>query len=243
MTMLTEASSSSACSSEPPTLAQRRRHPLEQFGRRRDRIGGDEADAAADRAVAGRLVAADQPARIARRRRLGQARHEFDRGGSVDPGLQREQIRLQPGVAALPRVAHGGFERGGGQPGERSGQPERDHVDPAAGDRLGHLLQRRLRRSARRRRGRPRVPRPRRCRRSIRPAGTQRNLVGKPMHVLPVDGQQQVEAIVQRFDRPRRRGAPAPLPRRRGSAARWCAPSARRSPPWRRPRAASSRRS
>ena len=63
MTMLIEASSSSACTSAPPTLASAGASHSSSFGRRRDRISGDEAHAAAQRAVAGGLVAGDEPAR------------------------------------------------------------------------------------------------------------------------------------------------------------------------------------
>ena len=73
--------------------------------------------------------------------------------------------------------------------------------------------------------------------------GAQRDLVGEAVDVLPVDRQQQVEAVVQRVHRLRARGAAAPPPRRRGSAARWCAPSGRTGRRARRRRAASCRRS
>ena len=43
-------------------LLQRRGQPFEDFGRRRDRIAGDEFDAALDRAESGRLIAGDRPA-------------------------------------------------------------------------------------------------------------------------------------------------------------------------------------
>jgi hypothetical protein len=104
MIMLIEASSSSACSSEPPTWAAPA-PSTPALGGRRDRVGRDEADAAADRAVAGRFVAADQPA--AARRGAARAGSAMLAGGRdalaqrAQVGLQRRRRRFQPAHAPL----------------------------------------------------------------------------------------------------------------------------------------------
>ena len=186
---------------------QRRRHPFEQLGRGRDRIGGDEADAAAQRARTGRFVAAEQPAcavpgaaRGGVRRCGGQPRHLRQIGRHGDARLQRLQVRVERAVAALPARAHRRFERLRRQPAERAGDAERDHVDPAAGNGLDHLLQRQ------RRLARPRGEEDLGDFAALgvadkQAAGVQRDLVGEAVDVLPVDREQQVEAVVERAER------------------------------------------
>ena len=133
-------------------LGQRGRHPFEQLGRRRDRIGGDEADAAADRAVARGLVAADEPALAggpacrpecrgtpSMPRRRGDARARAPRDWPRAARRRASTIR-----AARLRAPSAGM------PASAPASAERDHVGPAARDRLRHLLERQRRRSARR---------------------------------------------------------------------------------------------
>ncbi len=195
-------------------LRQRRRHPFQQLGRRRDRVCGDEAHAAADRAVAGRLVAADLPALSRRSAGRGEPRHAGDAGGGVDTGLQCGEVRRQRVAAALPRAGERRGKRRGRNPGQRTGHAQRHHVGPAAGDRLGRLLERH--------RDVARAARPEDVGRLalVRVADhdarrRERNLVGEARDVLPVDRQQQVEAVVERVDRDRRE----PDQRRRLAAA------------------------
>ena len=198
-------------------LGQRRRHPFEQLGRRRDRIGGDEAHAAADRAVARGLVAADQPAlagRLAHARRAAAARAwpaaaSMPACSAVRFAFSAVRVALPRGAQRAPRAPRRGM------PGEAAGEAERDHVDPAAGDRLGHLLQRHAgvaRAAGEEHRGRLALVG---CRRSTRPPASQRDLVGEAVHVLPVEGEQQVEAVVERVHR---RGAQAQQRRRLAAA-------------------------
>ncbi len=217
-------------------LGQRRRHPFEQLGRRRDRVGGDEAHAAAHGAEAGGLVAADLPAPAGRRRRLCQA------GQAVAcrrPRPSRRAVPCRLACSAPRRVSSWRAARLRAptrrDAGQAAGQAQREHVGPAAGNRLGHLLQRQ--------------------RHAARAAGAedlghgafvavadhqavraQRNLVGEAVHVLPVHRQQQVEAVVQCVDRlcvPMRSRAAASPPR-------ICGPLVRTIRPYRPARAAAS---
>ena len=68
-------------------FGQVRRQPFENFGRRRDRIGGGKADAAADGAERGRFVARQQPALGGARFRRGELHAEIDAGGGAEAGL------------------------------------------------------------------------------------------------------------------------------------------------------------
>ncbi len=125
-----------------------------------------------------------------------------------------------------------------GMPASAPDKAERDHVGPAPRDALRRLLERSGHEA---RAG------------SLEHVGhvafvrvadhdarrRQRDLVGEAVDVLPVDREQQVEAVVERCHGRSRETHAAPPPRRRGSAARWCAPSCRTAPPSQRRRASS----
>src|SRR5450759_1059896 len=73
---------------------QGRREPFEDFGRRRDRIGGGKANAAADGAEGGRLVARQQPPVGGARRRRGELPAEIDAGCRAESDLDSGEARL-----------------------------------------------------------------------------------------------------------------------------------------------------
>ena len=185
-------------------LGQRRRHPFEQFGGRCDRIGGDETHAAAQGAKAGRLVAGDLPASGMRPRCgawLTQPRKAGDIAGRLHARAQRLQVGIERSLAAFPSAAQRCFQAVHRKPGQCAGDTQRQHVDPAAGHCLGHLLERQRYRAC------AAGQEYRWHRFTFRAAdhqaiGMQRNLVGKAVHVEPVDRQQQIEPVVQRFQWP-----------------------------------------
>ena len=76
-------------------LRERGRHPFEQLGRRRDRVGGDEAHAAADRAQPRRLVAGDEPALAATRRAGRDAADAIDAAPRGDAPGERLEVGLR----------------------------------------------------------------------------------------------------------------------------------------------------
>ena len=119
------------------------RQPFEDVGRRRDRIGGGETDAAADGAECGRLVARHQPALGGALLRRGQFRAELDAGGGAEADLDAGKARLDGGVAlvgeALLDRREDLLDGEAEQPGDDA---ERDHVGPPVGNGLGHLLHR-----------------------------------------------------------------------------------------------------
>ena len=103
MIMLMAASSSSACSSTPPDLGEIGRQPFEDFGRGRDRIGGREANAAADGAERGRLVARHEPSLGGLRISAGQgAGRDRDRAPASYPALRPARLAS---MAACPLSA------------------------------------------------------------------------------------------------------------------------------------------
>jgi hypothetical protein len=96
-------------------------------------------------------------------------------------------------------MAHRLFQRRLGQARQGTGTSERHHVDPAARG-LGHLLQRlrhRARAPASEGRGRLALVGVA----DQQAARAERDLVGEAMEVQPVDGQQEVKAVVQRRQR------------------------------------------
>ena len=103
-------------------------------------------------------------------------------------------------AAFLERFLQYGFDRVCGQTYQSRGEAKRDHVGPTAGKRLSHLLERQRR-----------VTRASLDEHLGRLAllgiaqhharGIERNLVGEAVDVLPVDADQNVETVVQAFDR------------------------------------------
>ena len=71
----------------PANLDQAGRQPFEHFGRRRDRIGGGKANAAADGAERGCFVARQQPTLIGDRLGRGEMFVEAEAGGGVRSDL------------------------------------------------------------------------------------------------------------------------------------------------------------
>jgi hypothetical protein len=113
---------------------------------------------------------------------------------------QRREVRGERRFAALPAGAQHVGQRLLLQPDARTGQAERDHVDPAATGRFRELLERQ--------RHEPRAAGQQRGRRFAgvavtddQPARTERQFVGKALQVLPIKGHQQVESVVQRRQR------------------------------------------
>ncbi len=179
---------------------ERRRHPLEHFGGRGDRIRGDEANTAAHCAKSRRFVAAQQPPRRRIGPRCGEARPAGNSCRCLDAGAERRKVRLQRGIGALPRRAHRVVQRIARQARKRARKPEREHVDPASGNRLDRLLERQ--------RDVARAGGPEHVRRFTRigvpdhhARRAERDFVGEAIDVLPVDGDQQVERVRERRDR------------------------------------------
>ncbi|MBK9684218.1 MAG: hypothetical protein IPO59_13375 [Betaproteobacteria bacterium] len=140
--------------------------------------------------------------------------------------VQGGQIGRQRFGAALPTRAQRRSSAAAGRPASTGQAEARDHVDPGAAADLAVFFSARACSFAPLRRSALEGLRRRRCR---RPAGwgAERNLVGEAVQVLPVDGQQQVEAVVQRGHRLRPQAQQRSGFRRRGSAGHWCAPSDR----------------
>ena len=201
MIMLMAASSSSACSSVPPTLVKVRRQPFEDFGRRRDRIGGGKANAAADGAERGRLVARQQPPAGGARRRRGELHAEVDAGGRAESDLDAGEARLDGG---RPLVGETFLDRRedllDGKAEQPAGDAERDHVGAPVGDGLGHLLHRDFDDAGaglghhRRQVAAARIADHQGLRSGL-------DFGAETVGVQPVDADQQVEPVGQTFDR------------------------------------------
>ena len=139
-------------------------------------------------------------------------------------GLQRLGARASTSRAARPRA------RRAGMPASAPARPSATMLVQLPAMRLRHLLERQRRRSARRvavntSGGSPSSGSP-----TITLAARERDLVGEAV----ARSASRSRAAGRSGRRARRsapaRAAPAPPPRRRGSAARWCAPSGRRGP-------------
>ena len=198
--MLTEASSSSACTQRAAHLRERRAHPLQQFGGRRDRVGGDEAHAALDGAVAGGLVAGQQPAR---RRAWAAVRRAESASRCAAAAARPAATAARLGASAAGRLPSVLLDRACnglvGQAEQRGERAEQHHVGAAFGHRLGELLERQRRA----------------CRATLhehlgrlalvrvgedQARGPERDLGVEALHVLPVHGGEHVEAVLHALD-------------------------------------------
>ena len=183
-------------------LFQVGRQPFQDLGRGGDRVGRNEADAAADAAEPGRLVAADVPAGG-----NGGGRGSQPAGGRLHAGDQRH-AGTDTGEAGVKHLLSALFQPLGDdgadhvfrQPGQAGEQAQAQHVHPAAGQVLHRFLQRQrhqpcLRRGDARRRFAPvRIAQHQAC-------PVQDDLAGETLDVQPVERHHQVEAVVQAFDR------------------------------------------
>ena len=120
--------------------------PFEDFRRRRDRIGGGKAHAAADRSEPGRLVAGyEPPLGAAYRLRPRQPQAEIEAGGGGHARLQSGAARLDCGRAFVGQPLldhrHDNVLR---EPEQAGGNAERDHVRAPVGNGFRHFLDRDL---------------------------------------------------------------------------------------------------
>ena len=127
----------------PADFGKVRREPFEDFRRRRDRIGGGKANAAADGAERGRLVARQQPPAGGARLWRGELQVEIDARCRAEADLDAGQAGLDGGRALVGETL---LDRRkhllDGKAKQPAGNAERDHVGAPVGDGLGHLLHR-----------------------------------------------------------------------------------------------------
>ena len=127
----------------PANLGKARSEPFENFCRRRDRIGGGEANTTADGAERSCFVAREQPSAGGSRTWRGESLVEID-------GRRSAKSDLDAGEAGLdgdrPLVGETGLDRSedllGGKAQQAACDAERDHVGAAFGNGLGQVLHR-----------------------------------------------------------------------------------------------------